>query len=214
MITDWRLLSSWVDKLEANLTQDKLQKFRTYHQLLLDWNKKINLISRQDIDRIVSYHFIDSISTISEIPQNSIVCDLGTGAGLPGIPIKILRDDITLYLIESIKKKGYFLQEVIKTLALEKTFLLLERAEAIKDKRFDIILVRLFGKIFDVLPFASKLLNENGKVIFYKVEGIEKELERAKKTAEQTHFELKSVRDIKLPATEIIRKLVIYQLAQ
>jgi 16S rRNA G527 N7-methylase RsmG len=103
---------------------------------------------------------------------------------------------------------------VIKTLALEKTFLLLERAEAIKDKRFDIILVRLFGKIFDVLPFASKLLNENGKVIFYKVEGIEKEIDRAKKTAEQTHFELKSVRDIKLPATEIIRKLVIYQLAQ
>lgn len=213
MSAEWEILVGWADKIGTNLTQDKLQKFQTYYQLLLDWNQKINLVSRQDTDRIISYHFIDSISSITEIPKDSIVCDLRTGAGLPGIPIKILRDDITLYLLESIKKKGCFLQEVIKTLMLEKTFLLLKRAEAIKDKKFDIILVRLFGKIFDVLPLASKLLNRNGKIIFYKIEGIEKEVERAKKVAGKTHLQIKTIKDIKLPVTEITRKVVTYAFA-
>lgn len=210
MRTDWEVFTHWAEELRVSLSQEQLDKLQTYHQLLINWNQKINLISRQDVNRIVSYHFIDSISAITEIPLKSSVCDLGAGAGLPGIPIKIIRDDITLYLIESIKKKGNFLSDVINTLKLNNTFLLGERAETIKNKKFDIILARLFGKIVDVLPLASKLLNKNGKVIFYKVEGVEAEIEHAKKTAEKSHFELKSITDIKLPVTEITRKLIIY----
>lgn len=212
MLTDLQILVDWAEKLGIDLTSEKQDKFKSYYQLLIDWNKKINLISRQDINRIISYHFIDSISIITEIPQNSVVCDLGAGAGLPGIPIKIVRDDITLYLIESIKKKGYFLDEAIKTLPLKNIFLLPERAESIKDKKFDIILVRLFGKIYDVLPIASKLLDKNGKIIFFKIEGVEKEIEKANKIAVKNRVELKLIKDIKLPVTEISRKIVIYQI--
>ena len=211
MITDWEVLTDWAEKLTVKLPSDKLNQFQTYHKLLLDWNQKINLISRQDISRIVSYHFIDSISTIPEIPHNSIVCDLGAGAGLPGIPIKILRDDIILYLVESIKKKSCFLAEAIKALDLKNTILLPRRAETIKDIKFDIVLVRLFGKIFDVLPLASQLLKNNGKVIFYKMRGVEKEIAGTTNVAIKTKMKLIEVKDVILPLTGIVRKLVIYQ---
>jgi 16S rRNA (guanine527-N7)-methyltransferase len=211
MVNDWRILIDWAEKSGVKLSQDKLDKFQSYYQFLLEWNKKINLISRNDTERIVSYHFIDSITAIPDIPQNSIVCDLGTGAGLPGIPIKIIRDDIKLYLVESIKKKTYFLTEAIKTLELKNTFVLNERAETIKNMKFDIILVRLFGKIFDVLPLVSKLLFPNGKIIFYKIEGVEKEILKATNIANKYNLELTAIKDIKLPVTSILRKLVIYR---
>jgi 16S rRNA (guanine527-N7)-methyltransferase len=201
MKIDWQILIDWIETFGNKLSSDKLANFQIFRQLLLDWNQRINLVSRQDIDRLVSYHFIDSISAIPEIPLNSIVCDLGTGAGLPGI---------TLYLIESIKKKAYFLSEAIKELELKKSYVLNQRAETIQDKKFDVILVRLFGKIPDVLPIASKLLSPKGKIIFYKIEGVEKEIERANKIANKYKLKFTAVKDVKLPITDIIRKLVIF----
>jgi len=196
------------------LSEEQTKQFQAYHQLLLAWNKKINLVSRKDVERIVPYHFIDSVSVISEIPKNSIVCDLGTGAGLPGIPIKIIRDDISMYLIESITKKANFLSDVLKRLELKNTFVLNQRAETIRDIKFDVILVRLFGKISDVLPLALKLLSHKGKIIFYKIAGIEKEILSAKNFSKKNNLILKPVKDITLPVTGIIRKLVIYESAR
>ncbi len=212
MSSAWQAFADWGKNLKVELTPDKLDKFQKYHQLLLEWNRKMNLVSRQDVDRIISYHFIDSISAITEIPENSVVCDLGTGAGLPGIPIAIVRDDIKIYLVESIKKKALFLSETIKTLRLENTVVLNQRAETIKDIKFDVILIRLFGKIPDVLPLVSRLLSARGKIIFYKIKGVEKEIEQAEKTAHKLHLQLSAIKDILLPTSEILRKLVIYRL--
>jgi len=211
MNIDWQTLIEWTEKLGFKLSQEQTKQFQTYHQLLLEWNQKINLVSRKDINRFVSYHFIDSISTIPDIPLSSIVGDLGTGAGLPGIPVKIIRDDITLYLVESIKKKAYFLSEAVKTLGLTNTTILNKRAETIQDIKFNVILVRLFGKIHDVLPITSKLLSPNGKIIFYKIQGVEKEIALANKILKKNNLILKSVKDITLPITGIMRKLIIYE---
>lgn len=208
---DWTLFERWVKELNNNLSTVQLEQFRIYHELILTWNQKINLVSRKDIDRLISYHFTDSISAITEIPKKSIVADLGTGAGLPGIPIKIIRDDVTLYLIESIQKKAYFLSQVIQTIPLEKTYVLNQRAETIKDKKFDVISVRLFGKIPEVIPVALKLLKQHGKLIFYKIAGVEKEIKQAEKTVQKNQMILKEIKDIALPNTDIVRKLVIYQ---
>lgn len=203
-------LAIWSEKQGVVLSQTQLNQFQTYHELLLNWNQKINLVSRKDIERIVSYHFTDSITSITEIPKNSVVADLGAGAGLPGIPIKISRDDITLYLIESIQKKAYFLSQAIQAIPLEKTFVLNIRAETIKDQQFDVILVRLLGKIPDVIPVASKLLNKNGKLIFYKIAGVENEIKQAEKILIKHQLKLDAVKDILLANTGIVRKLVVY----
>lgn len=211
MKNDWQTLVQWAENLGFHLSSEQLKQFQIYHHLLLEWNKKINLVSRQDQPRIISYHFIDSICSITEINKNSVVCDLGSGAGLPGIPIAIVRNDNKMYLIESIKKKTLFLSEAVKSLNLENTIVLNQRAETIQDKMFDIILVRLLGKIPDVLPIASKLLSSKGKIIFYKIAGVEKEIISSEKIVKKTNFKLQSVKDITLPVTGILRKLVVYE---
>lgn len=207
----WSKFAQWCKALGVSLNQEQLNKFLSYQQLILDWNQKINLISRKDIDRIVSYHFVDSLSALNEIPLNSVVADLGTGAGFPGIPIKILRDDITLYLVESIKKKANFLSETIKILQLNNTLVLNQRAETIKELKFNIILARLLGKIFQILPVAERLLSNQGKIIFYKTENVENELFQSTNIVEKHKFILDKVKTIILPITKIQRKLVIYQ---
>jgi len=211
MNIDWQPLIEWTEKLGYKLSQEQIKQFHAYHELLLEWNQKINLVSRKDVGRIIPYHFIDSVSCVSEINKNSIVCDLGSGSGLPGIPIKIVRDDINMYLVESIQKKANFLSEAIKNLELKNAVVLNQRAETIRDIKFNVILVRLFGKIPDVLPLASKLLSRKGKIIFYKIQGVEKEIALADKILKKNNLTLKSVKDIKLPVTDIIRKLIIYQ---
>lgn len=210
MLSNWKILFNWAETLGVNLTSEKAEQFQIYYQLLLDWNKKINLISRQDINRIIGYHFIDSISALPEIPEKSVICDLGTGAGLPGIPIKILRDDIALYLVESIKKKASFLCKAVKELNLDKTVILNQRAETIKDIKFDIILVRLLGKIFDVLPVVSKLLSHKGKLIFFKSINVMKEIDQATEIADRYNLKLLAIKNVKLPITDILRKLIIF----
>ncbi|MEO0083086.1 MAG: 16S rRNA (guanine(527)-N(7))-methyltransferase RsmG [candidate division WOR-3 bacterium] len=192
------------------LSAEQLNKFQTYHQTLLTWNKKINLISRKDTARIVSYHFIDAISVVPEIPKNATVLDLGTGAGLPGIPVKIIREDITLFLVESIKKKGIFLSEIIKLLDLKNTFLIIARAETITDKLFDVILIRLLGKISEVLPIAANLLSPDGKIIFFKTEYVEQELIKAQSIINKYHLHLSAIKNVPLPGAKILRKFVIF----
>ncbi len=206
----WRKLQNWAEKLNYPLDSNKLNQFQTYYQLLLTYNQKINLISRQDTQRIVSYHFIDSLAALSEIPIQTTVADFGSGAGLPGIPLKIVRDDIKLYLIESIQKKAYFLNMVIQNLSLTNTFILNQRVENINHK-FDIIVARLFGKIYDVLPLAVNLLNKNGKIVFYKISGVESEISKAYDIAHTNNLQLIATKNIQLPITKINRKLVIYQ---
>lgn len=158
----------------------------------------------------MSYHFIDAISVVPEIPKNATVLDLGTGAGLPGIPVKIIREDITLFLVESIKKKGIFLSEIIKLLDLKNTFLIIARAETITDKLFDVILIRLLGKISEVLPIAANLLSPDGKIIFFKTEYVEQELIKAQSIINKYHLHLSAIKNVPLPGAKILRKFVIF----
>jgi 16S rRNA (guanine527-N7)-methyltransferase len=178
--------------------------------LLLEWNQKINLVSRQDTERIVPYHFIDSLLVVNEIPKNSAVGDLGSGAGLPGIPLKIVRDDIKLYLIESIQKKAAFLDLVAERLSLANVTVLPERAENITDIKCDLVLIRLIGRIKKVVPIVIHFLNPAGKIIFYKSETVAEEITEANKVIAK--FKLRpTIKEIKLPGTKIIRRLVILE---
>ncbi|MCS7257946.1 MAG: 16S rRNA (guanine(527)-N(7))-methyltransferase RsmG [candidate division WOR-3 bacterium] len=208
--TEYEILENWCKELNLNITSEAINKFKIYAQLINEWNKKINLVSRKDISRIVSYHFVDSVSSVFLIPYNTDVADLGSGAGLPGIPIKIVRPDLKLTLIESIKKKAQFLNEVVKTLCLDNTQILSVRAELISELQCDIILVRLVGKIKDILQIANPLLRPQGRVIFYKSKHVDYEIEEAQKIASKMHYNLNQINEVKLPNINIIRKFVIY----
>ncbi len=108
-----------------------LEKFELYRYLLLQWNQKINLISRPDEDRIVCRHFLESVGLVTVLPfaSNVPVLDIGTGAGFPGLPVKLVMPDLELILVESRKKKVLFLKEVIDRLNLKYVSVLPVRIE-------------------------------------------------------------------------------------
>ena len=203
-------LTAGARTLGIELTPGMQERFRTYHALLLTWNKRINLISRQDTGRIIGYHFLDSLAAIPLISPGALVADLGSGAGLPGIPIRIVRDDIRMTLVEATRKKVLFLDTAIRQLALENTAVCHTRAEAITDLKFDLVLCRLLGKIKDVLPFTAPLLNPRGQIVFYKVTGNDPEMKQAQRVLDRLHLHITEVRDVRLPVpAEILRRLVV-----
>ena len=100
-------------------TEEQLQKFYQYMNLLIEWNEKINLTAIVEPKEIILKHFIDSLTIVKYLEQNKTVIDIGTGAGFPGIPIKIIREDLKITLLDSLNKRINFLNEVIKELGLK-----------------------------------------------------------------------------------------------
>ena len=146
---------------------DKL--FNLYLTELLDWNKKFNLTSITDPGEIKVKHFEDSLSILEAIDlKNEKVLDIGTGAGFPGIPLKIERPDIKLTLIESTKKKTEFLKHIVKILDLKDIEIIWGRAGEVKLGRFDVVVARAVAKLPKLAPIALSYLKPGGLLIAQK----------------------------------------------
>jgi 16S rRNA (guanine527-N7)-methyltransferase len=162
-----------------------LEYFTKYRKMLLDWNQKINLISRGDELRIVTRHFLQSLGllTIVPFPQECSVVDLGSGGGFPGIPMKIVRPDLHMFLIESKRKKALFLCRVIETLGLENVQVLLIRAEKLKDRiqPVDFVVSRSVADLVSVFNWSRQILKPKGRLIIIKGSNVDHELDRLKK---------------------------------
>jgi 16S rRNA (guanine527-N7)-methyltransferase len=150
-----------------DLTDEQLEKIESYAKLLLRWNKDINLISRRDEGNIWSSHLLHSVSILFKvkIPPAASILDLGTGGGLPGIPLKILLPKISITLLDSTQKKVKVVQEIVEALSLENTTALWGRAEEIgklpnHQKRYDIIVARAVGPLKDLVRWSWPLLKE------------------------------------------------------
>ena len=150
-----------------DLTDEQLEKIESYAKLLLRWNKDINLISRRDEGNIWLSHLLHSVSILFKvkIPPAASILDLGTGGGLPGIPLKILLPKISITLLDSTQKKVKVVQEIVEALSLENTTALWGRAEEIgklpnHQKRYDIIVARAVGPLKDLVRWSWPLLKE------------------------------------------------------
>ncbi len=138
---------------------------------MLEWNKKINIISRKDEENVWTYHILHSISPLFkiEIKQNSAIVDIGTGGGLPGIPIKILRPDISMLCIDSTGKKINAVSQMITDLKLNNIHALWGRAEEIGSQpeyagKFDVVIARAVAPLKDLfigLKFFLKVQSSN-----------------------------------------------------
>jgi 16S rRNA (guanine527-N7)-methyltransferase len=149
-------------------TDEQLEQLAFYVALLLEWNKKINIISRKDEENVWTYHILHSISPLFkiEIHQNSTMVDIGTGGGLPGVPMKILRPDLSLLCIDSTGKKINALSQIIKDIQLDKIRAIWGRAEDIGLQsdhagRFDFAIARAVAPLKDILYWAKPFLKEN-----------------------------------------------------
>jgi len=143
-----------------NLTEQQQEQFRQLGPLYQDWNQKINVISRKDIDNIYEHHVFHSlaIAAVIRFRANSEILDLGTGGGFPGIPLAILFPETKFTLIDGTLKKIKVVKAVIEALGLKNVEAMQMRAEELKKRRFDFIVTRAVARLPQLVQWSERLL--------------------------------------------------------
>ena len=182
--------------------------------LLIEWNEKINLTAIIEPDDIILKHFVDSLTVLNEIPDNAKVADIGTGAGFPGLPIKIARPDTDVFLIDSLNKRIKFLDEVILENKLNNVHAIHARAEEIghnKDYRekCDVVTSRAVAKLNVLLEYMMPLVKLGGKCICLKGPNVEEEIEEARNAIEILGGEVEKIESITLPDSDNKRTIIV-----
>jgi 16S rRNA (guanine527-N7)-methyltransferase len=177
-------------QLGLPLTDHQLQLFQTYYEQLVEWNRKVNLTGITDYEEVQVKHFLDSLTivqTLDGIPRTDgsfAMLDIGTGAGMPGIPLKIVCPEAKLVLLDSIAKKTAFLQHIVMELGLEGVAILTQRAEEIGHlaeyrERFDLVVCRAVSQLATVAELALPFCRIGGLAVVPKKACIESELIQA-----------------------------------
>ncbi len=180
-------LQNIVKKYNFELTDSQLEKFDTYAQTLVEWNEKINLTAITEPTDICVKHFFDSLLLLDaiDIPQNSTMIDVGTGAGFPSVPCKIVRDDIQLTLLDSLNKRINFLSELSKNLGIYTTCIHSRAEDGGKQKnlreQFDFATARAVAHLRELSEYCLPFVKVGGYFVALKGYEIEEELEEAKK---------------------------------
>ncbi len=147
--------------------QDQLMR---YVALLHKWNRVYNLTAVREVERMVSHHLLDSLAILPHVEGTSVL-DVGTGAGLPGIPLAIARPQLPVTLLDSIQKKTAFLQQAVGELALKNVTVVCDRVELWQSpQRFDVIVSRAFAELADFVRQAAHLLAPSG--VFLAMKGV------------------------------------------
>lgn len=175
------LFKNFSESIEVQLQPDQISKFITYHEQLRIWNQSINLTSIIDDEEVVIKHFVDSLAGLKaeNIAPDAQLLDVGTGAGFPGIPLRIIRQDLDLTLIEPVQKKVSFLNYIVGTLRLDRVKIYYGTFEMfMKEDRpyrsFNYITSRAL-KYEVILRNARPMLSRNGKIILYLSHSIDKQ---------------------------------------
>lgn len=200
------------------LTEEKQKKFLTYYELLVEKNKVMNLTAITEFDEVIEKHFLDSISLVQimDLTKPMKVLDLGTGAGFPGIPLKIMFPELQIVLADSLNKRVLFLQEVIDALELRQIMAVHGRAEELarrKDYResFDLCVSRAVANLSTLSEYCLPFIQISGKFVSYKSGEVEEEAENARKAVFLLGGELQDVVKFDLPGSEIHRSFVVME---
>ena len=191
------------------------RQFEVYRRELLQWNEKTNLISDKSAGEIESRHFLDSLTALQFIgSENSRIIDIGSGAGFPGIPLKIACKTLQLYLVETNRKKVSFLKHIVRLLNLTDTVVLHERVEnLLQDARwkefFDVLISRAAFKLPEMLPWGAFFLKPSGRLIALKGKDMAAEFSQAEAVASQHGFGQLCQYDVKQETSDITRKIII-----
>ena len=190
------------DDLALTLSEKQRQQLLSYVMLLAKWNKVYNLTSVRDIDVMVSRHLLDSLTVLPFLVGHSLL-DVGSGAGLPGIPIAIARPDLAVTLLDSNSKKTRFLQQAKAELELDNVSVIHERIEQASLPEFDLVTARAFSTLADIIDLTERHCHDASRLLLMKGVYPEEELMRV-----TGGFKLESVHVLEVPGYEGQRHLV------
>ena len=215
MNRDYSYLINTLSKWNFVLTEEKINQLDKYYELLIEKNKVMNLTAITDFDEVIVKHFADSLSICTVLPEDvKTVCDLGTGAGFPGIPMAIAYPDLKFTLIDSLNKRIKFLQEVVDTLGLKNVELVHARAEEagrnkIFRESFDLVVSRAVANISTLSEYCLPLVRLEGYFISFKSGDITEEINQSGSAISKLGGKLKKPILFTLPETDISRSFLI-----
>ena len=204
--------------LNLSITEKQEEQFMQYYELLVEWNKVMNLTGIKGIDEVMRKHFLDSLSIVKAIEKKDMlrVLDLGTGAGFPGIPLKIMFPEWDIVLLDSLNKRIKFLNEVIGQLGLQKISTIHGRAEDFARKeeyreKFDLVVSRAVANLSSLSEYCLPYVKQQGIFVSYKASDVEEEVREAKKAVTVLGGNLEKTVEFQLPDTDIDRTLLVIQ---
>ena len=185
------------------------QKFDLYYKLLVEWNQKFNLTTVTEREKVELLHFKDSVLPSNLIPNKSKLLDIGSGAGFPAIPLKIVRDDLDITMVDSVNKKITFLDEVISSLKLTGIRAIHKRVEDLdKKQKYDVVTSRAVAALNILVEYCLPYVKVGGFMLAYKSMEISQELDNAKKAIDILGGRVEKIEKIELDE-EITRSFVV-----
>ncbi len=207
-------LKDTMKKINIEITDKQVNDFYNYMNLLLEWNEKINLTAITEENDIILKHFVDCGTILKYIKDNSSIIDIGTGAGFPGIPLKILNNSLKITLMDSLNKRIIFLNNVIEELKLSNIEAIHARAEELARNRnyrekFDIVTSRAVANLSTLSEYMLPFVKKNGIAISMKGSNIDEELNNSKKAIKILGGKIEKIDNFNLAETDNLRNIII-----
>ena len=200
-------------ELNIELSEKQLNQFYNYMNILIEWNKVMNLTNITEPEEIIQKHFVDSLTVLKSIKENASIIDVGTGAGFPGIPIKIAFPETRITLLDSLNKRIKFLEEVINKLELKNIETIHGRAEEVAHnknyrEKYDIAIARAVAPLNVLSEYLLPFVKIGGYAICMKGVKGKEEAEEGKNAIKILGGEITNSREFNLPNTEMARTII------